>query len=309
MIALIVDTDPGVDDALALLLLASRPDVEIVAVGSVHGNVPATLAAGNALRVLEVLDLPHIPVAVGADVPLSGAENTFTALHVHGPDGLGGFAGPSPDRRPTTESAAEQIVRYACARPGELVLLALGPLTNVALALRLEPRLPELLREVVWCGGAIYVPGNVSEYAEANARNDPEAAEAVLAAGFTLRMVPLDVTGQAWADAEWVDAIAGVDTPRARAAIRWIRHYVDFYSRSGDRRGCVLYDPLAVTIALNPDLATYERHQVEVDLTGHPRGATLLGSRENATDDRRPVGMAITADIGVMLDQLRRAVS
>src|SRR5204863_161046 len=84
-------------------------------------------------------------------------------------------------------------------------------------ALSLLPRLPELLREVVWCGGALYVPGNVSEYAEANARNDPEAAEAVLAAGFTLRMVPLDVTGQAWADAEWVDAIAGVDTPRARA--------------------------------------------------------------------------------------------
>jgi purine nucleosidase len=309
--ALIVDTDPGVDDALALALLAAQPEADIVAVGSVHGNVPAALAADNALRVLEVLELPHVPVAIGADVPYSGDESTFTALHVHGEDGLSGRAGPLPGRKPEMESAAEQIVRLARQRPEELTVLALGPLTNVALAVDLEPDLPFLVKEVVWCGGAINVAGNVSAHAEANARNDPEGAERVLAAGFRMRMVPLDVTGDAWADGAWVDGIAELDTPRARAATAWIQHYVDFYSQSRNTRGCVLYDPLAAAIAVNPELATYQRHPVTVELAGYPRGATLLCSRAGgkAADDldRRPVRIAMTADIDVMLGQLRLA--
>ncbi|TCO54933.1 nucleoside hydrolase [Actinocrispum wychmicini] len=302
MAALIVDTDPGADDALALMLLAAQPDTEIVAVGSVHGNVPAALAADNALRVLDVLGLPHVPVAMGADVPYSGEESTFTALHVHGSDGLGGYAGESPSRKPTTESAAEQIVRLARDR-SNLALLALGPLTNLALALDLEPDLPLLLREVVWCGGAVHAAGNVTAHAEANARNDPEAAEKVLAAGFTMTMVPLDVTGQAWADGAWLDQIGGGAV--GRSAAQWIGHYVRFYSKAS--RGCLLYDPLAAAIAVNPELARYERHRVRVELVGYPRGATLLCFRAGE-NERRPVRVAMSAHVDVMLDQLRRAL-
>jgi len=301
MAALIVDTDPGADDALALLLLAARPDAEVVAVGSVHGNVPAAVAADNALRVLETLGV-EVPVAVGADVPYSGAEGTFTALHVHGLDGLGGFAGQPPGRKPTSESAAEQIVRLARERPGELGLLALGPLTNLALALDLEPQLPVLLRDVVWCGGAVHVGGNVTARAEANARNDPEGAERVLAAGFALTLVPLDVTAQAWADGEWLDSVAG---SRRAFALDWIKDYVEFYTRDQGKRGCVLYDPLAAAIALNPELARYERHQLRVELDGNSRGATLISSR--AGEDRRPARTAVRADITGVLAEMRLA--
>lgn len=302
MAALIVDTDPGADDALALVLLATLPDTEIVAVGSVHGNVPAALAADNALRVLDVLGLTHVPVALGADVPYSGAESTFTALHVHGSDGLGGYAGESPGRKPSKESAAEQIVRLARDRD-DLVLLALGPLTNLALALDLEPELPLLLREVVWSGGAVHAAGNVTAHAEANARNDPEAAEKVLAAGFAMTMVPLDVTGQAWADGAWLDQIG--DSAIGRSAGLWIKHYVEFYSK--DSRGCLLYDPLAAAIAVNPEIARYERQRVRVELAGYPRGATLLCFRADE-NERRPVRIAMSAHIEVMLDNLRRAL-
>jgi purine nucleosidase len=301
MPALIVDTDPGADDALALMLLAARTDAEVVAVGSVHGNVPAPVAADNALRVLETLEV-DVPVAVGADVPYSGAESTFTALHVHGLDGLGGFAGRPPSRKPSTESAAEQIVRLARDRPGELGVLALGPLTNLAHALDLEPDLPVLLRDVVWCGGAVHVGGNVTARAEANARNDPEGAERVLAAGFALTLVPLDVTAQVWADGDWLDSVAG---SRRAFALEWIQHYVEFYTRDRGKSGCVLYDPLAAAVALNPELARYERHQIRVEMVGNSRGATLISSP--AGEERRPARIAVRADITRVMTEMRLA--
>ncbi|MFE5123611.1 nucleoside hydrolase [Streptomyces sp. NPDC056669] len=181
---MVIDTDPGVDDTWAILFLAAQPDVEIVAVGAAHGNVPTAVAAANALRVLDVAGLDQVPVAVGHPAPLQ--QSLRTAEFVHGEDGLGGKAGPASPREVSPESAAEQLVRLARQRPGELTLLALAPLTNIVLALRLEPSLPRLLRRVVFMGGAFHVAGNVSAWAEANSAHDPEAAEEVLRAGFDL---------------------------------------------------------------------------------------------------------------------------
>ncbi|RJQ77794.1 nucleoside hydrolase [Pseudonocardiaceae bacterium YIM PH 21723] len=313
---LVLDTDPGVDDALAILYLAAQPDTRIVAVGSAIGNMPADASAANALRVLELAGLTGVPVAVGASRPLNGLPWTADAEVVHGADGLGGHAGPPPAGRPVRESAAEQLVRLARQRPGELTLLAMAPLTNVALALRLEPELPRLLREVVWMGGAVDVPGNVSIKAEANAWNDPEAAEQVLAAGFSLRMVPLDVTEHAWADPGWLGALRDRGGDLARTAADWLAVYVDYYcSIPGDPRGpgCALHDPLAVAIALDPELADYEEHQVVVELAGHARGATWVDRRLEVMPGselpaRRPVRVALKADGAAMLDRLHRAL-
>lgn len=313
----VVDTDPGVDDALAIAYLAAAPDAEIVAIGSVHGNVPAPLAAANALRVLDRLNLPHVPVAVGANRPLNG-KRLRSGQHVHGSDGLSGCAGPPSPRTPIAETAEQQLVRLARCDPGRLSVLALGPLTNLALALRGEPRLPELVREVVWMGGAIAVPGNITPHADANTWHDPEAAEEVLAAGFALTMVPLDTTNHAWAGEAWWDAVARHDHALAQYLTAVSGHYIRRYSarrgRLHQERGCVLHDPLTVAIALDRAIADYEEHQVAVELTGtHTRGATVVDRRARPEHlsihfGRHKARIAVRADIDTMLSRLHKAL-
>ncbi|MFI0819755.1 nucleoside hydrolase [Streptomyces sp. NPDC021098] len=311
-LSVVLDTDPGVDDTWAILFLAAQPDVEIVAVGAAHGNVPTATAAANALRVLDVAGLDHVPVAVGHPTPLQ--QPLRTSEFVHGEDGLGGNAGPASPRGVSRESAAEQLVRLARQRPGELTLLALAPLTNIALALRLEPNLPSLLHRVVLMGGAFRVPGNVTAWAEANAAHDPEAAEEVLRAGFALTMVPLDMTDHAWADEAWLKRIAAATTPAARFASSVLDTYVALYSGARGTVGCVMHDPLAAAIMVDESLATYEEYQVMVELAGHTRGATLLDDRKftirhgGIPDDRRPVRIAATVDAATAMDRIRHAL-
>ena len=310
---IILDTDPGIDDALAILCLAAHREAEIVAVGSVHGNVSAPVGATNALRVLELAGLSDVPVAVGAHRPL--AQALRTADFVHGPDGLGGHAGPPPRSQPVPGSAAEQLVRLARTNPGELTLLAMGPLTNVALATLLEPDLPDLLRSVVIMGGALAVPGNVTPHAEANIWHDPEAADLVLGAGFAdLTLVTLDVTEAARADSAWLDAVAAMDSPQARFATAVLDHYVGFHENMFGQRVCTLHDPLAAAITLDPGLITSREVALAVELRGeHTRGQISADVRQLASDahiegtidrDRRPVKVAETVDAPAFLDQL-----
>ncbi|MGB3437814.1 MAG: nucleoside hydrolase [Actinophytocola sp.] len=313
---IILDTDPGVDDALAIIYLAAQEDAEIVAVGSVHGNVSAPLAARNALRVLELVGLTP-PVAVGAARPL--AQPLKTAEFVHGKDGLGGHAGAEPSGSVVAESAAEQLVRLARAHPGELTLLALGPLTNIALATLLEPDLPKLLRSVVVMGGAVTVPGNITPYADANFFHDPEAADLVLGAGFPdLTLVGLDATEQARAGSEWLTAVGSLDGPRAAFANRLLEHYSGFYSQMFGTHTCTLHDPLAAALMLDPKLATYREMPLAVELTGtHTRGQVVSDQRLISSDayiatkagvGRVPVKVAETVDVPGFLDQMFKAL-
>jgi purine nucleosidase len=307
---IVLDTDPGIDDALAILYLAAAPEVEIVAVGAAPGNIPTAMAAENALRVLDLAGLVDVPVAVGAPTPLS---RPAAVAQAHGEDGLGGAAGPASPRRPVPESAAEQLVGLARRRPGELTVLALGPLTNLALGLLLEPDLPRLLRGVVWMGGAVHRAGNRTPHAEFNAWQDPEAAELVLAAGFPLTVVPLDATVQAQADLAWVSAVAESADPRARFASQLLTHYVDFYAGALGIEGCVLHDPLAAAIAVDPDLAVLcEEREVTVELTGtHTRGMLVTDLRPQPQPcgyARRTVRIVLQADVSGMLGRLHHAI-
>lgn len=313
---LILDTDPGVDDALAIMYLAAQEDAEIVAVGSVHGNVAASVGALNALRVLELVGL-NPPVTVGAARPL--AQPLQTAEFVHGEDGLGGHAGPLPKGSSVPGSAAEQIVRLARANPGELTLLALGPLTNVALAVLLEPELPALLRSVVVMGGAVTVPGNITPYADANFYHDPEAADLVLGAGFPdLTLVALDATEQARVGGEWMAALAEVRGSRADFANKLLDHYQKFYSNMFGEHSCTLHDPLAAAIALDQKLATYRTMPLGVELTGtHTRGQVVSDLRSissdayistNAGAGRVPVKVAETVDVETFRDLMFAAL-
>ncbi|WP_045311833.1 nucleoside hydrolase [Lentzea aerocolonigenes] len=309
---IIVDADPGIDDALALYYLRARPDAEIVAIGTVHGNVPVEQATANALRLTERLGI-KAPVAKGAARPL--AQPLMTAENVHGEDGLGGHAGDEPTTAHTNESAAEQLARLARTNPGELNLLAIGPLTNVALALQIEPQLPRLIDKVVIMGGALNVPGNITSYAEANFWHDPEAADLVLQAGFEdLTIVGLDVTMASHAPGEWLEAL-----PPHNYARKILGFYADFYGSFLGRTGFVPHDPLAAAIMLDPDLATYTEDRFAIELTGrYTRGALVADQRflaegspfgRDIATERTKAKYAVTTQHDVFLDQLRHAVT
>ncbi|MFV0532246.1 MAG: nucleoside hydrolase [Cumulibacter sp.] len=187
------DCDPGIDDALALALLTGRDDVELLAVTSVAGNVPLEVTTTNALRLLDFYGRGDIPVIAGAAQPLA-RPNVF-ASHVHGDDGLGGAPLPHPDTPVAPGSGADALIEHLAARPGEITLLATGPLTNVALALRREPRIATWAKEVVLMGGA-WTRGNITPAAEFNFYADPEAAAVVLEAEWRPVLTTLDLTLQ-----------------------------------------------------------------------------------------------------------------
>ena len=275
--AVLLDCDTGIDDALAILYFTARGG-GLIGAGSVHGNVPAPTGARNTLRVLEIAGVEGVPVCVGAARPL--AQPLMTAEHVHGRDGLGNTGQPLPQRGVEPESAAEQIVRFARARPGEFTLVAIGPLTNLALALLLEPELPTLIPEVVVMGGAVQVPGNVSPTAEANVWHDPEAAALVVAAAWRLTLVTLDATMQTLLTEPQLDAIRSGGSPRAKFAWAILDHYLTAYEQWLPRRTCPLHDPLALALVLNPELATYRNLPTQVELQGTvARGTTVCDLR------------------------------
>ena len=276
--AVILDMDLGIDDAIAVLYLASRPHVTIAAAGSVHGNTPADLAAGNLLRVLALVGLPDVPVALGAARPM--VRPAHFASEVHGDDGLGNTAeGPAPGAV-TGESAPEQIVRLARARPGHYDLLATGPLTNLGIALLLEPDLPRLIRSVVVMGGAANASGNMTPLAEANIWHDPEAARLVFGAPWPVTMVGLDVTMRTYLDERSLALIAAGASEHARFATAILRHYLDFYEMISGRRACPLHDPTAAAVYADPDLVT-ESYEADVDVacSDDARGTTVVDRR------------------------------
>lgn len=274
---ILLDCDPGVDDAMAMLYTLGSGG-SFSAVGSVHGNVSASLAAANALRILEAGAAPDVPVAVGAHRPL--AQPLDTAEFVHGDDGLGNTNVPEAAAQPQRVSAAVQIVEQAHARPGEFTLVAIGPLTNLGLALLLEPELPTLIPEVVIMGGAVQLPGNITPFAEANIWHDPEAAELVVEADWQVTMATLDATMQTVLTADHLAALERAGTRRGRFVWSVLQHYLDFYEKELGVRSCPLHDPLALALALQPDLATYRTLPTRIELRGeHTRGATVCDLR------------------------------
>lgn len=305
-----VDCDPGIDDAVALAYLAARPEVQILGVGAVFGNNTVTVTARNALRLLALYGRPDVPVAVGAGRPL--VQEPRLAEHVHGDNGLGDVELPEPEREPVAESAAELLVRLARENPGELDVLAVGPLTNLAIAIGLEPRLPELVRRLVVMGGAVEVPGNVGSHAEANIVNDPEAAEVVFAAGFDLDLVALDITMKTVATSDWLDRLKEVPGERAERTSAFLDFYADFYKGIFGVRQCAMHDPLAAAVLADPHLVTEAfEAPIRVELTGSlTRGMTVADRRPRPGRDERRVTRVITSVSGDefldrMLDSLR----
>lgn len=278
--AIIMDVDTGVDDALAIILAHRAPGAEVVAIGTVSGNVSAAQAATNTLKTLDALGA-STPVAVGA--PHALASEDFSPSTVHGNDGLGDAGLPAPARAPTGEHAVDQLLRLVHERPGELSLFASGPLTNLALALARDPELPRLVKEVMIMGGAFFAAGNVTAAAEANIYWDPEAAAPVFAADWPVTLVGLDVTMRALLRGEELARLRASTRPLAQFVSRILPGYAALYSKRFGFEAVAMHDPLAMALLLDPTLALNTAHlDTQVELRGEwTRGMTVA--------DRRPL--------------------
>jgi purine nucleosidase len=275
-----LDCDTGIDDSMALAYLLARDDVDLVGVGSVFGNVDAARAARNTLDLLALAGRTDVPVAIGAADPEAGRFDGGVP-HIHGRNGIGDVELPPSGRDPEAGSAAQLLVRLAREHPGRLRIVTVGPLTNVAAALRSETELIGLVSDVTVMGGAAMAPGNISAVAEANIGNDPEAAAQVLAAAWPITLVPLDVTMANTLEEPDREALLGADRPVARALGAMLDHYCDFYLDIYGRRCSALHDPLAAAIAAGgavPLLAPTVHVTVD-DTAGPGRGQTLCDLR------------------------------
>lgn len=253
---LVLDVDVGIDDALMMLMLLSEPAVEIVAVGSTHGNCTAADAAMNALRVLEVMGATDVPVALGPESPL---ERPHRASHVHGDDGLADLSLPRPNAQVTGESAPDQLVRLGRERPGELDLIAVGPLTNLAAALALDPESLGRYRSISWLGGVSLAPATepVIDYYDANTLADPEAARAVFSTDVPITIIPIDLSYRAVLSDDHLDTIRTGVTPQARFAWQILPFYCDFHEPLLGRWTAFMHDPIAGAIAIDPSFGTH----------------------------------------------------
>lgn len=275
-IPVFVDVDTGLDDALALALLSRMPDVSVVGVGTVAGNVPIGFSTENTLRVLSWCGAERTPVFRGASKPLVAPYED--AAHVHGGDGLGGAMLPPSPRNIADFSAPEALVRAARQHTGQLVLVTLGPLTNIAMTLNLFPELTEHVRRVSVMGGAYDVPGNTTPAAEFNIYVDPDAANQVFAAPWReIVAVGLDVTHQTILPRRGWELAERASEATAQLAHKLLnRTFVD-----REMTGFYLHDPLAAASALDASLVSTEARSITVIGDGEERGRTTSTSGGN----------------------------
>jgi len=263
--AILIDTDPSVDDAVAIMMaLGSPAELEVLAITTVAGNVPLALTTRNALKTLELAGRLDVPVFAGAAGPLSGVLRT--AEHVHGDSGLDGYDLPEPSAGPSPGFAPDKIVELVMARPpGAVTVCAIAPLTNIALALAQAPQLATRLREIVIFGGARREGGNITPAAEFNLFVDPEAAHQVFSSGAPVTLIPLDCSHQALTTAPRLNALRAVGTARAEALYHLLAFNKRFHERRHGTDGAPLHDPLTVTYLLRPELFSGRRVAVAVE--------------------------------------------
>ncbi len=291
---ILIDTDPGVDDSMAILFALRSPELEVIGLTAVFGNTDVEVTAQNALRLVELEGHGHIPVARGAGVPLSIPPRSRGKM-VHGDDGMGMTHPPAPKGKLAGVHAAQFIVDTVLAHPGEITLVPVGPLTNIALAVRLEPRIVTRVKEVVIMGGAATVPGNASPVAEANIHNDPHAASIVFSAGWPLTMVGLDVTTRTIMSKKFLDEIGKAGNKATNLIKRILPFYQAYFDQVYGMGGSIhTHDPSAIACLIDRSLFRIERLPVFVETEGHCAGQTV-------PDRRRQWGDAAT-EIDVCLE-------
>jgi len=280
----IIDTDPGVDDAFALLLAMRSPELKIEAITAVAGNVPLDITLPNALRMVEISGRTDIPVAAGAKAPLM--RRLVSAAYAHGNNGLGGAVFPEPKLKPMEVPAAELIRQIVHEYPHEVTLITLGPLTNVAAALNSDDELAGLIKGLTMMGGSLS-GGNITPAAEFNIYVDPEAAHIVFQSGIPVTMVGLDVTRKTSLTEEHVRLLLSSQNPVSQAAAKIARNAIDHNRSQGFLVGPNMHDSLAVSSFLDPSLLKWKEYYVDVETAGELTAGETLGYSPGAGDLRR----------------------
>jgi inosine-uridine nucleoside N-ribohydrolase len=312
---LVLDCDPGVDDAVAVMLALASPEIELRGLSTVFGNAPIDVTTRNARTLLRAGGRPDLPVARGAGGPLVGQFGGGVPF-IHGKDGLGDGEVPRDpsDDRPSDLSAVEFLRREILAAPGEVTILAVGPLTNIALLARVHPEVARQVSRVVVMGGNALSPGNVTPGAEANIHNDPEAAEIVMGFDWPIAMVGLDVTDQIVLGPSHIEAMSAGGTPAHDLLARSIPLYRKFYRDFNGIDGVAAHDPAALALLLAPQLFETADWPIRVELSGLGRGKTWPQTRRRGTpqpgwEGRGPVQVATGAQIGDVADFIAQRIA
>jgi purine nucleosidase len=288
--SIIIDTDPGIDDALAILLACASPELDIRAVTTVAGNVGINRTTRNALQLTELAGHAGIPVYRGADRPIRGSWTTIE--DIHGQNGLGDIDLPASSRAESGFAVDMLVALLREAAPDSITVVLIGPQTNLALALQHAPGIANAIHEIVVMGGSLDPSGgNSTRFAEFNIHVDPLAAHIVLKAGRPMIWAPLEVARQASVDALWIDLLRAVGRPCAVASAGML----DFYLRAFDRPAAALYDPLTILALLAPELFDLRQAALEIDTSeGDTAGQTRF-RRSNGNGQIR-VATACNAD-------------
>ena len=282
---LIIDTDPGIDDAMAILYAIAAPEIDLLGLTTVFGNVTTPKATRNVLYLLEQAGI-EIPVAEGLHRPRIGPPFPPTSA-VHGAEGFGTLAVPTPQRRALVETAPEYLVRMVRAHQGELLLCPIGPLTNIAAAMELDPSFCSNLKGMVVMGGSLRAGGNITPAAEANFYHDPHAADFVLRYGCNMTLVGLDVTNRVICPRSFFARLAS-ESPKMGGLLHdMAEFYIDFYETVGKFAGCGMHDPSALVACIAPELFTTELHALRVALSGDRSGEMIAVANSTA----RPVNV------------------
>jgi purine nucleosidase len=304
---IIIDTDPGIDDAMAILCAMRSPEVEIVGLTTVFGNTTIDHTTRNALRLVELEGNSHIPVAKGCSQSLLSKSKLGT--FVHGMDGFGDASLPLPKGKPLQTNAVEFIIRTILDNPGEITLVPIGPLTNIALAARLEPRIIPQVKEVIVMAGAVDVPGNISPVAEANVYNDPHAAWIVYNTPWRLTMIGLDVINPVVMTNAYLEEIYRAQNPATRL-IQAILPYYQKYEASffGMDYGIGSPDTIAIAYVLKPELFQTEDIPILVLTEGACMGQTVP-DRHRQWSDLPTVQVSTKVNAAGVLDLFKERIS
>ncbi|MBP6177568.1 MAG: nucleoside hydrolase [Anaerolineales bacterium] len=263
---IILDTDPGIDDSLAILLALASPEISLEGLSVVHGNSSTAQGTVNALSVLELAKAEHIPVYAGCELPL--VQPSLLAPETHGEHGIGYAKLPEPLTRPQSQNGCDFLIDKIMSNPGEMTLVAIGPLTNIALALRQEPRIAKNVKEVFIMGGAIRHEGNTTPLAEFNTYVDPHAAHMVFHSGMPITLTPLDVTYDCIFLKEDLNRLLKTASPITSFIADATRFYMEFHDEYQHIEGCVINDPMTMALTFMPEICDYQELYVDVDLSG-----------------------------------------
>jgi inosine-uridine nucleoside N-ribohydrolase len=297
---LILDTDPGIDDALAFILLKAMPEISLQAITTTHGNTTVQKCTENALKLVELLGMEDIPVAEGANEPL--VKTLSVAEETHGDTGLGHAVLPASKIKPVSINAANLIIDIVNANPGEITILCIGPVTNLALALLKEPSLRKKIKNVVSMAGTIHYPGNATPSSEYNVFCDPEAFDILLRSGIDLTIVPLDVTYKCLFTKAHIERLKGARADIHTFIDRATAFYMDFHLEYQGIEGCAINDPLAAAILLKPELVTMRDYYVDIELHGDFTTAKLSADHFVALGNPPNAQVAMEVDVEGFMD-------